>query len=314
MQIPILAVVGPTASGKTALAVELAKHFNGEVVSADSMQIYKYLNIATAKPDEAEKSGITHHIMDFLSPDERFSVSQYKALADSAVENIVSRNKIPVVAGGTGLYVDTLLNGIELTDYEMSFDIRERLMKESETKGIEKLYERLKSVDPQAAERISINDTKRIIRGLELYEATGITITQQNEKSRLNPSPYKPLIIGLNATDREILYNRINVRVDKMLEQGLLEEAKWFYENYSPETAGQAIGYKELLPYINGDKSLEECIENLKMATRRYAKRQLTWFRKNQDINWIYIDNKCLEEILSEAIDCIEKSRLFTEE
>lgn len=314
MQIPVLAVVGPTASGKTALAVEIAKNFNGEVVSADSMQIYKYLNIATAKPDEEEKSGVRHHLMDFLEPDERFSVSQYKLLADKAIEDIVSRKKTPVLAGGTGLYADTLLNGIELTDYEISFHIRERLMKEAKEEGIEKLYDRLKNIDPQAAEKISINDTKRILRVLELYEATGVTKTQQNENSRLNPSPYKPLIIGLNAHDREILYNRINIRVDKMLDMGLLEETKWFYQNYSPDTAGQAIGYKELLPYLNGEKSLEDCVENLKRATRRYAKRQLTWFRKNQDINWIYIDGKSFEEIKTEAFEIINKSTVFTEE
>ncbi len=314
MQIPILAVVGPTASGKTALAVEIAKRLDGEIVSADSMQIYKYLNIATAKPDEEEKSGIRHHLMDFLEPDERFSVSQYKALADKAIEDIVSRKKIPILAGGTGLYADTLINGIELTEYEMSFEIRERLKLEAEKDGIEKLYDRLKIIDPQAAEKISINDSKRIIRALELYEATGITKTEQNENSRLNPSPYKPLIIGLNALDREVLYNRINLRVDKMLELGLLDEAKWFYDNYSPDTSGQAIGYKELLPYLNGEKELNECIDNLKMSTRRYAKRQLTWFRKNQDINWIYIDGKSLEEITQEALEIISKSSFFTEE
>jgi len=187
-------------------------------------------------------------------------------------------------------------------------------MKEAKEDGIEKLYDRLKNIDPQAAEKISINDTKRILRVLELYEATGVTKTQQNENSRLNPSPYKPLIIGLNAHDREILYNRINIRVDKMLDMGLLEETKWFYQNYSPDTAGQAIGYKELLPYLNGEKSLEDCVENLKRATRRYAKRQLTWFRKNQDINWIYIDGKSFEEIKTEAFEIINKSTVFTEE
>ncbi len=314
MQIPIIAVVGPTASGKTALAVKLAKHFNGEIISADSMQIYKYLDIATAKPDDDEKDGIPHHLMDFLEPDERFSVSQYKKLADKAAEDIYSRGKIPVLVGGTGLYVDNFLNSVELTEYELSMDIREKLLRRADEEGTEKLYEELKAIDPEAAKRINPNDKKRIIRAHELYEATGVTITQQNEASRLNPTPYKACVIGLNAVDRDVLYSRINLRVDKMADAGLLEETKNFYSKYTPDTAGQAIGYKELLPYLNGEKSLEECLENLKMATRRYAKRQLTWFRRNENINWIYIDSKGLDEITTEAIRIINESDLFTED
>ena len=314
MQIPIIAVVGPTASGKTALAVKLAKHFNGEIISADSMQIYKYLDIATAKPDEDEKEGISHHLMDFLEPDERFSVSQYKKLADKAAEDIYSRGKIPVLVGGTGLYVDNFLNAVELTEYELSMDIREKLMKRAEEEGVEKLYQELMAFDPEAAEKINPNDKKRIVRAHELYEATGVTITQQNNASKVNPTPYKACIIGLNAYDRDVLYSRINLRVDKMAEAGLLEETKNFYSKYTPDTAGQAIGYKELLPYLNGEKSLEECLENLKMATRRYAKRQLTWFRRNENINWIYIDSKSLDEITQEAIGIIKDSELFTED
>lgn len=306
MPIPVIAVVGPTASGKTALAVELAKKYYGEIVSADSMQIYKYLDIATAKPSKEEMQEIKHYIIDFLSPEERFSVSDFVALAKEAIAEIVSKGKLPVIVGGTGLYIDTLLNGIKLAEFETDMNLRKKLFEKAEKVGTEVMYGYLREIDEVSSEKIEKNDLKRIIRAIEVFETSGIKKSQLDEQSKSEKSEYLPIYIGLNSYDREILYNRINLRVDKMLAAGLIEETKSFYENFSPDTAGQAIGYKEIKPYIDGVLSLEECTENLKRATRRYAKRQLTWFRKNDKINWIYIDGKSFNEIFNCACKIVE--------
>lgn len=302
---PLVAVVvGPTASGKTSLAVEIAKKFNGEVVSADSMQIYRGMDIATAKPTKQEMQGIPHHLISIIKADEVFSVNEFKNAATEAIDNILSKNKLPVVAGGTGFYIDTLVNNTEFLDYEKS-DIRQKLESRYDQEGITGLYSELERIDSEAAKRLHENDTKRIIRALEVYYSTGKTISEQEKLSHLNESPYRFCVIGINAKDRQVLYDRINTRVDLMLEAGLLKEAEEFFSLPVSSTAKQAIGYKELKPYFDGVCSLEEATEKLKMETRRYAKRQLTWFRKKNNINWIYIDGKSKEEIIREASEII---------
>ncbi len=309
MKKPLVAViVGPTASGKTSLSIELAKLFDGEIVSADSMQIYKKMNIATAKPTEEETDGIPHHMIDFLMPGEVFSVAKYKEMAIACIEDILSRGRLPIVVGGTGLYVDTLVNNTEFLNYEDK-GIREKLERRLEEEGIEALYAELKRIDADAASKLHINDCKRIIRALEVYYSTGKTITEQCELSHINDSPYDWCIIGINARDRQYLYDRINLRVDIMLEMGLLDEAREFYSNDASQTAVQAIGYKELKPYLDGLISLEQATDKLKMETRRYAKRQLTWFRKNSSINWLYSDELSTQELVSSAYDIINSYR-----
>ena len=291
MKSKILAVVGPTASGKTGLAIELAKAYNGEVVSADSMQIYKGMTIATAKPSEQEMQEIPHHLIDFLDADKTYSVGQYVIDAEKAVSDIISRDKLPILCGGTGLYVDSFLNGIDFIDNSSNDVIRKDLELMAEEKGVDFMLEKLASFDPTSAEKLEEQkNLKRIIRAIEFYMVTGITISEQNEKSRLINSKYEHLIIGLTATDRQYLYDRINKRVDRMIEQGLVEEAREVLSSSLSDTSSKAIGYKQLIPYFNGTEELEACVERIKMETRRYAKRQLTWFKRNENIIWINID------------------------
>lgn len=304
----VVVVVGPTASGKTSLGIEIAGRLDGEIVSADSMQIYKNMDIATAKPTPEELCQARHHLIGFLDPGEEFSVAKYKALATEAIDDIISRGKLPVVVGGTGLYIDTLINNTEFLDYEKS-DIRQKLEERLADEGVESLYNELIKVDPAAAERLHINDNKRIIRALEVYYSTGKTITHQCEMSHLNDSKYRFCVIGLTAQDRQYLYDRINLRVDIMLEQGLIEEAKQFFALNLGSTAKQAIGYKEIKPYLDGLVSLEEASDKLKMETRRYAKRQLTWFRRNDSINWMSVDTMSKDELVDKACQIINNER-----
>ncbi len=290
-KIPVIAVIGPTASGKTALSIEIAKYFNGQVVSADSMQIYEKMNIATAKPTDDEMQGIPHHLIGFQPIDKKFSVAEYVTLAKDCIEKIYREDRLPIIAGGTGLYVDSLLQNIQFSKEESNLELRNELTEMFDEKGADYMLNWLREVDPQTAEKLHLNDKSRIIRALEIYNATGKTMTEHKILSREEESPYEVLYIGINYRDRNILYDRINRRVDIMVEAGLIEEAKDFY-NIDPEkTACQAIGYKELAPYFNGEKSLEDCLEGLKIETRHYAKRQLTWFRKNENINWFYPDD-----------------------
>ena len=309
MNKPLVAVVvGPTASGKTSLGIEIAEHFGGEIVSADSMQIYENMDIATAKPTDSELARVKHHLIGFVPAGESFSVAKYKEKAIEAIDEILSEGKLPVVVGGTGLYIDTLIRNTEFFDYEES-DIRVKLEARCEKEGIDSLYNELKSVDPIAAQRLHINDTKRIIRALEVYYSTGMTISRQDELSHLNESKYRFCIIGLNATDRQYLYDRINLRVDMMLEDGLIAEADSFFKSDISKTAAQAIGYKELKPYFDSLVTLDEAVEKLKMETRRYAKRQLTWFRRNKDIHWLDIDEYEKNELIERACEIIENER-----
>ena len=302
-KIPVIAVVGPTASGKTSLSIQIAKHFNGQVVSADSMQIYEKMNIATAKPTDDEMQGIPHHLIGFQPIDKKFSVAEYVTLAKECIVKIHNCGCLPVIAGGTGLYVDSLLQNIHFSKEESDSKIRNELTEMFDEKGAEFMLQRLTEIDPETASKLHLNDKSRIIRALEIYKATGKTMTEQKILSRDEKSPYDVLYIGINYRDRNVLYERINRRVDIMVEAGLIEEAKNFY-NIDPEkTACQAIGYKELAPYFNDEKSLEECLESLKIETRHYAKRQLTWFRR--DPRAIFLDKDVLseDEIINKIVD-----------
>lgn len=306
-KIKAIVIVGPTASGKTSLGVKIAKHFNGEIVSADSMQIYKKMSIATAKPNAFEMQGIPHHMIDFVEPTEMYSVAKYKEDAYKCIYDISSRGKIPVIVGGTGLYVDTLLYNTEFLDSEIDCELRKSLYEKSEKYGAQYMWDELNKIDTASASKISPNNVKKVIRALEIYYLTGKTLSEQNAESRLSGEILDCVIIGLTAESREFLYDRINMRVDRMLSEGLLDEAKDFFGFYNKGTAVQAIGYKELYPYIIGEKSLFECVEKLKMQTRRYAKRQLTWFRKNGNINWLHIDGCDEDTLVKEAIRIIEE-------
>ena len=297
-----IVVVGATASGKTALGVHIAKRFNGEVISADSMQIYKGMDIATAKPTTEEMDGIKHHLIDFIDVQSQYSVSNYCDDAKDVFDKIIENDKLPVIVGGTGLYIDSFLSNTKFLEAASSDNIRKELLLEAEKNGVESLYEQLKVIDPDAAKNIHPNNTVRVVRALEIYRTTGKTLTEQNKLSHAVESDIEPLYIGINYADRENLYNRINLRVDLMLEAGLLEEAKDFFKMNPSKTAFNAIGYKELKPFIDGDLAFDVCVENLKRETRRYAKRQITWFKRNKNINWVYADKLSKEELL-EAVD-----------
>lgn len=286
----VLAVVGPTASGKTSLGVELAKKYDGEVISADSMQIYKGLDIASAKPTVQEMQGIPHHLIDFLDRDVSFSVSDYVKLANEKIQDVLSRGKLPVIVGGTGLYIDSLLENVKFSEGGSDGEYRAELYRLAREKGNEFLYQKLVETDPVSAESIHMNNTVRVVRALEVFHVTGRRFSELKAESRLVESPYDSLIIGLNFHDRQILYDRINRRVDEMVENGLVGEAESLWRESRMKTASNAIGYKELIPYFENKVTLESCIDSIKQETRRYAKRQLTWFRKNTRIKWIFLD------------------------
>lgn len=284
----VIVICGPTASGKTALSIELAKKINGEIVSADSMQIYDEMSIGTARPDKEEMQGIKHYLVGNISPTRRYSVSDYKNDAIGAIEEIIKNKKEPIVVGGTGLYVNSLIYGIDYPEIETDLKYRAELEKIAEEKGLEHLYKLAEQIDKEAMKNISINDRKRIIRVLEIYKETGKTKTELEIESRKNGIPYDYRVFAINMP-REILYNRINQRVDIMLEKGLIEEVKKLYEKYGEQlcTSVQGIGYKEVIDYLKGNYTKEEMIEKIKMETRRYAKRQLTWFRKIPNVIWL---------------------------
>lgn len=294
----VIAVVGPTASGKTSLGVKIAKAFNGEVVSCDSMQIYNNMPIASAAPTVEETEGVPHHLVGFKDPAEKFSVADFVSLASEKIEDITSRKRMPVIVGGTGLYVDSLTSGIEFSD-EDSTEVRMKLENLADEIGMEKMLERLREVDPETASKYHINDRKRIIRALEIIEIHGKPKSVLDRESKQGGQRYNTLWIGITCRNRELLYDRINNRVDIMLQNGILEEAKAAFLNGSGKTAVQAIGHKEFFPYFKGEITLEAAVERLKQETRRYAKRQLTWFRRNNDINWIYSDET--PDVLTEA-------------
>lgn len=287
----IICIVGPTASGKTALAAALAKELNGEVVSCDSMQVYKRMDIGTAKPTLEEMQGIPHHMIDVAEPWEDFSVSRYCEMAAPIVDDIISRGKTAVIAGGTGLYMDALIRGNAFAPFPAT-GVRERLEAQADAEGMEAMLSRLRAVDPDAARRLHLSDRKRILRALEVYLETGETITEHNRKTQAVPPRYSPLWLGLDFARRGELYRRIDLRVGLMLEQGLVEEIRGLLADGIPEraTAMQAIGYKEFVDALDGRCTIEEAADQVRQSSRRYAKRQLTWFRRNKAIHWLIRD------------------------
>ncbi len=294
----VIVVAGPTATGKTALSVRLAKELGGEVISADSVQIYRKLNIGSAKPTVDEMQGVPHHMMDFLDPGEDFSVADFCVLAKKKIEEIHQKGKIPIIAGGTGLYISSLVNNISFAEEKTENTVRKGLYQELETIGAAAMHERLKAIDPEAAKVIHPNNTKRVIRAIEIFETTGKTMTEQNEESRKEPSPYDFILVALSC-ERELLYDRINRRVDIMEEAGLFEEVRALLKEGVPKDAQsmQGIGYKEAVLYIEGEILREESIEQIKQNSRRYAKRQLTWFGR-EPYRWF----DCLSPDLYESV------------
>ncbi len=303
----IVCVVGPTASGKTALSVALAKALNSEVISADSMQIYRGMDVGTAKVTLEEMDGIPHHMIDVAEPWESFSAARYVEMADPLLQDILHRGKTAIIAGGTGLYVDALMSGRTFAPYPET-GRRQELEQEAEEQGMEHMLLRLRQVDPDSAERIHMADRKRIIRALEVYEETGKTITQHNLETQAVPDKYQPVWLGLTYEPRQLLYDRIDLRVDNMLKQGLLEEIHSLLDRGIPRqcTAMQAIGYKEFLPVLDGTEQLETAVEQVKQGSRRYAKRQLTWFRRNPKIHWILQNRETAgSDVFSQAAEQI---------
>lgn len=309
---PLIAVVGPTASGKTAVGIALAKEYNGEVVSADSMQIYKGMDIATAKPTADEMQGIPHHLISELEPAASFSVAEYVKLAQQKISDIAGRGKLPILVGGTGLYVSSLIDNINFDNAVTDGSVRRRLTEEAAELGGEEMLERLRKVDPEAAEKIPAANLTRIIRALEVYEVTGIPFSRHKELNRMQEPLYNACMIGLTYKDRSALYERINKRVDQMLENGLVEECRAVYENKKLGTACQAIGYKEFIPYFENVKTKEECIDKIKQYSRNYAKRQLTWFRRDERIEWVKIaEDTAFSTIIAECKKIVAKTEIL---
>ena len=284
----VIVIAGPTASGKTKLSIELAKQINGEIISSDSMQIYKWMDIGTAKVTKEEADGIKHYLIDIVEPNERYTVSNFKKDAENAIEEILSKGKTPIVVGGTGLYIDSLIYGIEYQDMDFDEEYRKILMEQAETEeGLNQLYNEALTIDKQAMEKISPNDTKRIVRVLEIYHSTGKTKTELEIESRKNGVKYNYHVFVVNM-DRDKLYERINLRVDMMVDAGLIEEVKEICKRYNSfPTAMQGLGYKEVVEYLENKTSKEEMIDKIKKESRHYAKRQLTWFRKDKDFIWL---------------------------
>ena len=301
----VIAVGGPTASGKTALSVGLAKAFGGEIINADSMQIYKNLDVGTAKPSIEERQGVPHYLLDFLPPETPYSVADFTAAADPLIQEITARGKLPLVVGGTGLYITSLLNGMAFAPEKMDPAIRARLQERAEAEGGAALYAELQSIDPDYAAQVHPNNLPRVIRALELYAATGRRMSEERVNARPAEPPYRSLCLCLTCRDRAVLYDRIERRVNLMVENGVLAEAKQVYDHRDTyRTAAQAIGYKEFFPYFEGTGSLDECTARLKQATRNYAKRQLTWFRRQNDAVWLYIDE---ENVLDRACEMVRE-------
>ena len=303
----VIVVCGPTASGKTALSIALAKRLGGEVVSADSMQIYKELDIGTAKPDMAERDGVPHHMLDVVSVKDTYSVSRYEDEAAACVDDIFARGKTPIVCGGTGLYINALIKGSGFLEYDQSGETRAKVERMWDEEGPEAVMARLREVDPDSAERLHINDRKRVVRALEVFLFTGKTITQHNYETQQRPPRYDSLFIGIAPRDRQVLYDRIDRRVDIMMERGLLREVEELHRHgLMINTAAQAIGYKELFGYLRGETSLEEGVALIKQKSRNYAKRQMTWFGGDERVNWIrYEKDEGLAYAAEKAADIV---------
>ena len=297
-KVKLLVITGPTATGKTALSVDLALRLGGEIVCADSMQIYKYLTVGTAKATPEEMRGVPHHLMDFLEPTERFSVADYVTMASACIREISSRGRLPILVGGTGLYVDSLVRGMRFEQHGHDAQLRERLARQLEEQGSAALYKRLARVDPEYARSVHPNNTVRVLRAMELYEQTGLTMTEQRARSLPSERPYDDVFVVRSFSDRALLYRRIDARVDAMMQAGLLEEAKLVYDHRNEyRTAAQAIGYKEFFPYFDSAAGLDVCTEKLKQASRHYAKRQLTWFAGMEGARWIEAGDGAAEKV-----------------
>ena len=302
----IIVICGPTASGKTGLSLVLAKKFGGEIISADSMQVYKNLDIGTAKATDEEQQAAPHHLVDFLDPSEPYNVEIFTRLAKEKIEEISQRGNIPFIVGGTGLYMESLVNGITFTEQKSDKSVRNRLEQQLAENGNEWLHQQLVEIDPEYAATVHPNNAVRVMRALEIYYTTGVTMTQQIAASRPKEKPYDVLFLATGFLDRAKLYENIDKRVDIMVQLGVLNEAEYVYKNRDTfVNSAAAIGYKEFFPYFEGAQTLEECIENLKKSSRHYAKRQLTWFNRMEDINWLYVDGE--ENYKEKAIMLAEK-------
>ena len=311
----IIGVVGPTAGGKSALALALAEEWNGEIISCDSMQIYRRMDIGTAKPTSAEQARVRHHLIDVAEPDEDFSVADYVSLAVSAIEDCVSRGKLPILCGGTGLYLDALLRKNDFAPETTDEGVRAELEAFAETYGADALHKMLAEADPESAEAIHKNNVKRVIRALEIYRVSGITKTELDRRSLEGGMRYDAAVVGLRYADRELLRGRIDRRVDEMIREGLVEETRALDAEgifRRSRTAAQAIGYKEILPYCRGEEPLAICTERLKIATRQYAKRQMTWFAARPYVTWLDVvgerGQKTFEEIVNNAKELFQSN------
>jgi tRNA dimethylallyltransferase len=302
----VLVIIGPTAVGKTKLSIELAKFLNGEIISADSMQIYKYMNIGTAKVTPEEMEGIKHYLIDEIYPNEEFSVAQYKETAEKYIDEVLRKNKLPIVVGGTGLYINSLIDNIKFSETICDEEYRQSLSELAIRNENDYLHNMLHEIDPETAKRLHPNDTKRIIRALEVYKCTGNTISYYQSISKLNPPKYNYILIGLSM-DREKLYSRIDLRVDKMMDEGLIDEVKKLLGlGYNLSlTSMQAIGYKEVIEYLEGRISFSDAADNIKKGTRHYAKRQFTWFRRNDNIKWFNVTDNDYKNIFKKVHEYI---------
>jgi len=312
MTYKVIAIVGPTAVGKTKLSIEVAKTFSGEIISGDSMQVYKEMDIGTDKITAKEMQGIPHYMIDIKEPNEDFSVAEFKTYVQTYIKKISQRQKLPIIVGGSGLYIQATLYNYNFTKQKRDRAFTERLKQKIETEGIMPLYNQLKKIDPKQAEKIHPNNHRRIIRALEIYETTGKTMTEHHQAQKQKPSPYQPIFIGLEM-DRDLLYEQINKRVDQMVEKGLLQEVKSLYNRgFKQCQSMKAIGYKEFIPYFEGQQTLEECIEQLKQNSRRFAKRQYTWFKNKMDVNWYEVhpnqSDKTFQKILKDLAGFINHS------
>ena len=295
----VVAIGGPTATGKTALSVALAKALGGEIINADSMQVYKNLDVGTAKPSVEERQGIPHHLLDFLTPEAPYSVADFTAAAAPLIETLNAQNRLPFVVGGTGLYITSLLKGVAFEAQSADPAVREQLRREAETTGPAAMHAKLQALDPDYAAKVHPNNQVRVLRALEAIAVTGKKMSDQQKAALPAETPYRSLCLCLTCRDRDVLYRRIDLRVSRMVDAGILQEAEWVWRNRETfRTAAQAIGYKEYFPYFEGTQTQAECTEKLKQATRNYAKRQLTWFRNQNDAVWLYVDE---DDVLTKA-------------
>ena len=292
MKQKLIVVAGPTASGKTGLAIEIAKAINGEIVGADSMQIYKYMDIGAAKPTAQERSEAVHHMIDFLEPDAEYSVADYTVQAHEVIAEIASRGKVPVMCGGTGLYINSVVDDVTFGEIDTDYEMRAELEALAKKEGAQKLLEILSEFDEESAQKLHPNNLRRIIRAIEFYRVTGVPISEHQRQTKLRESRYEPLMLCV-SWDRKVLYERINKRVDIMLNEGLLDEVRMLMDKgYTKElNSMKGIGYKEVMDYFNGEIAYDEMVELIKQSSRRYAKRQLTWFRRDERIHWISAEN-----------------------